>query len=437
MKIIQVPFCFAPDPVGGTEIYVSALARNLKLSGEDVIVAAPGKDSGAYVIDDLQVRRFAISHSLSLSHLYGLGDPIAAAEFEKILDEINPDIVHMHAFTAAVSILIVYAAKKRNIPVIFTYHTPTASCQRGTLMRWGTEVCDGELEVGRCTACTLQGGGVPRALASSVGKLPPKFGAVLETCGLRGGAWTALQMSHLLDVRQSSFRNLIKEVDHFVAVCDWVRSVLLINQVPFRKVTLSRQGIEWDRTGTTSSSSRCSDGELRVAFVGRLDPTKGLHVLINAIREVATSAIKLDVYGVVQSEENEKYKREILGLAKGDNRIRFQESIPSDLVVGTMREYDVVAVPSQWLETGPLVVLEAFAAGTPVIGSNIGGMAELVRDGVNGLLVSPNLVNDWSKALTLLASDTTLREELRAGVRPPRTSADVADEMLALYKSIL
>ena len=75
---------------------------------------------------------------------------------------------------------------------------------------------------------------------------------------------------------------------------------------------------------------------------------------------------------------------------------------PTD-VVERLSVYDVVAVPSQGLETGPLVVLEAFAAGVPVLGSAIGGIADKVNDGVDGFLVRPfDSETEWASALEAL-----------------------------------
>jgi hypothetical protein len=91
MKVIHVPFCFAPDPFGGTEVYVANLARDLHGFGVDSVVAAPSDTSRAYTIDDLRVRRFATSKVSDVAQLYGPGDALAAVEFSKILDEETPD----------------------------------------------------------------------------------------------------------------------------------------------------------------------------------------------------------------------------------------------------------------------------------------------------------------------------------------------------------
>jgi len=102
--------------------------------------------------------------------------------------------------------------------------------------------------------------------------------------------------------------------------------------------------------------------------------------------------------------------------------------------VSTLAWYDALAVPSHWLESGPLVVYEAFAAGIPVIGSRLGGIAELVRDGLDGVLVQPGSQEAWADALQRLAKTPGLIERLRAGVARPRTMADVAGEMNGIYR---
>jgi glycosyltransferase involved in cell wall biosynthesis len=99
--------------------------------------------------------------------------------------------------------------------------------------------------------------------------------------------------------------------------------------------------------------------------------------------------------------------------------------------------YDLVAVPSQWLETGPLVVLEAFAAGRPVIGSALGGIADKVRDGIDGLLVTPyDSAEAWATRLATCAAEPDLVSRLTAGVRRPRELAAVASEMDAVYRRV-
>jgi glycosyltransferase involved in cell wall biosynthesis len=441
MKVIHVSFCFAPDPIGGTEVYVANLAQDLQGLGVEAMVAAPSEASRAYTIDGLRVRRYAVASKITdVVELYGAGDALAANEFGKILDEEMPDVVHLHAFTRGVSLRLVQAAKKRGIPVVFTYHTPTVSCQRGTLLLWGEGFCDGKLDVARCAGCTLHGLGVYAPLAAQLGRLSPGVGRWLGERGLQGGIWTALRMSELITVRHAGFRQLAAEVDHIVAVCNWVQDVILLNDVPAAKVSLSRHGINWTRGQTTTlaeSSTHGVSAEIRVAFVGRFDSTKGLHVLIKAFKMAPTLKATLDVYGVVQGPASAAYQKEMQALASGDPRISFRDPLAPQEVVPRLRQYDFLAIPSEWLETGPLVALEAFAAGIPVIGWKRGGLSEIVQHGINGLLIEPGAVVRWAETLQRVAEDANLRAQLKAGVRPPRNGVEVAREMLTLYESLL
>jgi glycosyltransferase involved in cell wall biosynthesis len=441
MKVIHVPFCFHPDPVGCTEVYVEALARHLQNSGIEALVAAPGEKNESYLHNELRVRRFTSSkHIHDVSELYGEGDPLAAAKFGNIVDEERPDLVHLHAMTSAASLRLVRAVKSRQVPVVFTYHTPTVSCQRGTLMRWGKEICDGKLDVHLCARCSLHGLGLNRIAAHAVGSLSPAVGHWLRDHHLRGRVYTALRMAELVGLHHAAFRGMVAEVNHVVAVCNWVRDILLLNGVPPNKITLSRHGLcqDVDPPGRdTPPVTHGSDSALRIALVGRMHRTKGVHTIILAIRADPQLKATLDVYGVTQGVADERYQRTMRVLAADDPRISFHPPVPHGQVVGLLRKYDLLAVPSEWLETGPLVALEAFAAGIPVIGWKLGGVAELVTHDVNGLLVEPPFVSSWTEMLKKCCDDPEKIRRLRKGIRPPRKMAEVADEMAALYRNLI
>ncbi len=468
MKIVQVPFCFYPDAVGGTEVYVASLARLLsKEHGCGVLIAAPGVRSEDYMHENLRVRRFAVSPDVAdLSELYGEGDDLGAREFGKILAEERVDLVHLHAFTRGVSLRIVRIAKAKQIPVVFTYHTPTVTCTRGTMMRWGRIPCDGEMLGRRCTACTLHGLGLNRVAANVLAAMPHPLRKTLAKTKKSGGIRTALRMRELVEGRQNATRALLTEVDHIVAVCEWVRDVLLKNNVPANKITLCRQGIPDNREPITDNSRRREEPitdnsrrhandlptdsasqlfsisafskvrPLRLVYLGRLDPTKGVHVLIEALRLDLSLPVTLDVYGTAQGETGAAYAARLEKLASDDPRVSFHQPVGSDQIMRTLRQYDMLAVPSQWLETGPLVVLEAYAAGIPVLGSDLGGIAELVISGVNGLLVSPSEINTWCNALGRLCREAGFYERLCSSLPSPPFMESVARMMVDLYRKL-
>jgi glycosyltransferase involved in cell wall biosynthesis len=157
---------------------------------------------------------------------------------------------------------------------------------------------------------------------------------------------------------------------------------------------------------------------------------------VEALRAAPNLPIELTLFALEQEGAHPEYARWLRRLAASEPRIRIAPPIPNEEVIRTLTRYDALVVPSQWLETGPLVVLEAFAAGIPVIGTRLGGIAELVRDEVDGLLVDLQ-VEAWTAVLRRLASERALLARLREGVRPPRTIEVVARETSAVYAAAL
>ena len=436
MKSLHVPFGFFPDAVGGTEVYVAALARALIGQGDPAVIAAPGDDDREYTYDGLSVYRFNAGPKVrDVSAVYGNGEPAAARRFGRILDRERPDVFHMHAFTRACSLELVGEAQSRGIPVVFTYHTPTITCQRGTLLEFGERVCDGRIAVRRCAACTLQGLGVNRISGGLLAAIPPSIGYAIARTRHSGGAWTALRMTSLTDQRYQAVATLLSSVDRIVAPSLWVRELLELNGVVPDKICLSQHGVARAVTPSVNKSTRAA--RVRLVHLGRLHPVKGTALLIHALRLIPTAAIDLDIFGIVQGNEDAAVLQKLRRLAANDGRVRFLPPIEPSAVVQRLAEYDGVVVPSQWLETGPLVVLEAFAAGVPVVGSALGGLLDKIIDGINGLLVRPyNSVRAWAEILQRLADEPTLMTTLQRNITPPRTMTDVARDMASLYAEV-
>ncbi len=433
-----MPFTYHPDAVGGTEVYVESLARGLQRRQVSALIAAPGKETASYEHAGVAVRRFAVPDQVKdIRELYGAGNAAAAREFVGILDEEQPDLVHLHAFTRAVSLRLLREVKSRGIKAVFTYHTPTVSCQRGTLMRWGDEVCDGKLSLSACSACALQALGLSKLNASILGRMPRSIGGVAGTARLSGGVWTALRMTELVHLRHLTFQALMQEVDQVIALCQWVKDLLSRNGVPAEKIAVSRHGLPQETETTATNSALLAPSPLRLAFLGRLDHTKGADILIQALRLLPEANVELSLYGIVQAGAAVEYLDRLKALAGDDSRIHFLPPVPSNKVISLLQKHHLLAVPSRWLETGPLVALEAFSAGIPVLGSNLGGIAEMVTNEVNGLLVETDSVQAWKQAISRCYEDKTLLEKLRRGIRPPRVMDAVASEMTLLYERIL
>jgi glycosyltransferase involved in cell wall biosynthesis len=441
VKIMHVSPGYYPHPPGGTETYVASLVAHLKRSGADVVIAAPSQDGyeSEYVYEGIPIRRFKIGKTQDLKATYGLGDPVAATHFGKLLDDTHPDIVHLHAFTPATSLGALREASRRNMRTVYTFHHPATTCLRSTLMRWGTEVCDGRIDLDRCAPCKLQAGGMPRQVAEIAGRVPVIAGKTIASTGLNGSGWTVLRTRELTDLFRRSFEEYVRHIDRIVLLADWVRPILLRNGVPPDKILLSRQALPSTPSSRTAAIEQVPAGALpvRLAMLTRSTPVKGAHIILEALRCIPQSEIQLDIFAVVQSEEESEYLECLKHQSEHDPRVSFCSPLAHDEVVGALRRYHLLAIPSQGLEVAPLAVLEAFAAGTPVIGSNRGGIAEMVQDGKNGLLVQPDSVDAWSAALQRLVREPVLIERLRKGIEAPRSMQGVSADMLTLYQSLL
>jgi glycosyltransferase involved in cell wall biosynthesis len=497
-------------------VYAKGLSAELKKSGVENVIAAPaaGRSEIADGISDqgngVRLRRFRCSERPGdLGEIYGEGDPVAAESFKKVLDEEKPDIVHLHAWSPAVSILLVREVKRRGIRIIQTYHTPTLSCPRGTLMRWGRVVCDGDLAKRPCALCCIEGkvqslwgnkkwiedrgeriegGGEIRIRKVESASIPDPLSAIPK---VRGGfiqntvskLTTMLRMPGLIRKRTEAVRELLRSADKMVALNHWTKELLKVNGVEEGKIEVIRHGVpaqsaggigplrpahahpshllrnlkegrlrggigdRVDRIEEADISSRkdAKDAEgigddkrgaLKLVFLGRVAPEKGIDVLLRAM-EIVKIPVELDVYGI-RSDAGYGI-RDSGGGEKPEcknpkARIRWLEPVKPEAVVETIRKYDALVVPSVWLETGPLVVLEAFAAGVPVIGSRLGGIAEMLRDGVDGLLFEAGNPKDLAGALEKISEQL---EVLRKGVKKPAGLRDLATQHKQIYAKII
>ena len=434
IAVIHVPYGYLPDTMGGTEVYVAGLTQELQSFGVSSFVVAAGQVAD-YVHEGVPVKRIPVSPNLKLEALYSDGDSEAAREFGVAVDAIKPQVVHFHALTASASVAAMREAAKRRVPVVLTYHTPTVSCVRGTMLLWGRDTCDGRMIVSRCTACALHGKGLPRLLAKLAANIPLTISraALLRTTGRMS---TVLGMRWLVNIRHRTTRAAFDICSRVIAPCDWVFKVLAINGVPEAKIVLSRQGLSKPAMSSPVDALNRPNatGTLRLVFLGRIHPTKGLHTLLRALALLPGRHVSLDIYGARALHDT--YADLIEALAANDSRVQIHEPIPNEQIVATIKNYDVLVVPSEWLETGPLVIYEAFAAGVPVLGTNIGGIRELVSDGRNGRLIESGDIVAWANAMAEIADNSALPNKWRENLPTVRTMRDVADDTQRIYREI-
>ena len=152
------------------------------------------------------------------------------------------------------------------------------------------------------------------------------------------------------------------------------------------------------------------DDGLLLAFAGRIGPQKALHVLLDALDGVG--GVTLLVAG--DGDERAALER------RAGPRARFLGALPRRRVLELFRAADASVLPSSW-ENFPHTLVEALAVGTPVIATHVGGVPEVVEEGVNGLLVPPDDPAALAAAIERFAADEGLRDRLRAAAAPSVT----------------
>ena len=155
----------------------------------------------------------------------------------------------------------------------------------------------------------------------------------------------------------------------------------------------------------------------RILAVGRFDKCKGFDYLLRAVVYLKSLGIEAEVELVGDGDESVALKA-LAGELGIEKRVNFRGWLPFDEVRNAMRQASMLVHPSSELgDAVPTVIKEAFALGTPVIGSNVGGIPELLDNGRCGILVPPRDVTLLGNAIKTLLTDSTVRRSYVASAR--------------------
>lgn len=238
------------------------------------------------------------------------------------------------------------------------------------------------------------------------------------------------------DVRErpAYIREKMESVDHMLAYTRLTRDLLQANGVGAGKTSVSNYGI--DVSGVAGARERRGPSEtLRIGFVGTLAPHKGPDLPVRAFRATPDLDATLAIYG--SAEGYEDYMEELRLLAGDDRRIEFRGMFSREELGRVFSEIDVLVVPSRWYENAPGAIFESFAAGAPVVATDLGGMSEFVRPEENGLLFGLDDAAGLARQLRRLVEEPGLLESLRAGIGPVKSVGEYADEVERVYESLI
>lgn len=345
MRILHLSSVYAPHAVGGAEKVVETLSRGLVRLGHEVFVASlvpeatpPGTRDGVALRPLAHRNPLWIQESArypgpvrNLNKVATLFNALTAADFARVVAEVRPHIVHSHSMVE-LSPWMWRAAKSHGAALVHTLHDYDLLCIRAALFMHG------------------------------------------QTCSRQHRACAAFSRVK---------RHHHKHIDHVVGVSNAILQTHLEHGL-FDHLGEKRRHVIWNPVSRPPHAApplrppRADGAPITFGFLGRLVPEKGLEVLLRACRSLPGEGWRLRIAGRAPADAAPLHQA-IAGLPVELMGFVDPESF--------LRDIDVLVVPSLWREPFGLTVLEAYACGVPVIGSDIGGIAEIVRTVDPGALV--------------------------------------------------
>lgn len=364
---------------GGAETYYFALAEELQRMGHEVAFFSmdhplndPCEQERYFVrrreYDNVNSPLAAVRDGLSL--IYSLE---ARRNFEQLLQEFRPDIVHLNNVHRQITLSILDAPSLVGVPVVYTAHDYITVCPAYTMLDGSGTVCDLCLD-GRYRHCLDK-----RCVKGSRGK----------------SALAALEAKYLR-AHQS-----YEKINKVIAPSWFMRSKLLEGGWAENKV-VAMQNFASDEilSRAHSAGADLTDRENPyLLFFGRLSKEKGVDLLIEAFLQVAGDIPKSWRLVVAGDGPEEAAIEEMLAERQGAERVELVGFQRGEELRGYVERASLAIVSSRWRENMPYSIIEAFAAGTPVIGARIGGIPELVTEGETGFSCEAGAVNSLADAI--------------------------------------
>lgn len=298
------------------------------------------------------------------------------ARVRRLIRSTRPAVVHVHNTLPLVSPSVYYAAFRERVPVVQTLHNYRLLCLPGDLYRDG----------GVCEDC--------------VGK-PVPWPGVVHAC-YRGSVSASAVVAAML-ITHRALRTYGRRIDRYIALTDFARRTFIRGGIPAEKLVVKPNFVAPD------PGVGLGDGA-HALFVGRLVANKGVGTLLAAWERLG-GTVPLVIAG------DGPLAGAVRAAAAGDPSIRYVGWQERPAVRSLMKAARLLVFPSEWYEGFGLVVVEAFAAGLPVVASDLGGNPGIVEAGRTGSLFTPGDPEDLAAKVRELLSRPDALTRMRAAAR--------------------
>lgn len=386
MNILLATYSYFPYDFGGTEVYVSGLAKYLTSLGHHVeIVAATSQQAFKdYPIkfEDAHLKMVQYTWEGVVVNAVMLKDNSADAIYKKHKHEwisswanaitrfirSNWEVLHIHCNTAAVGLSLVEAVKIKHpkVKILGSYHLPLACSKSSLLFANTSNACIVKAERNICTSCIIS---TRTALSINLARLfsqilPPLSSSMFSP---------SLQIKYLVGKSIENFHAFDRQIAKWISFSEQMRTHLIVNGVKADKIELFRHGINQNIFFNPPIEKRSPEVFL---YVGRLAKDKGFFTLLKAWMKLEPSQAR-ELLIIGREHLNDQRVKEWKAVSDSRKDIAWLGEKAVSEVASLMQKAVCVIIPSECVETGPLVFHEAIACGADVIASNIGGCKEL------------------------------------------------------------
>ncbi len=446
MKIALTVHQFLPECYAGTEILTYETAKELKRRGHDVEIWSgypADKDTAekqpvvTYEYDGLIVHRYNHSNEFSFTGQNSLeaeyNNIFFARFFNEYLCETKPDIVHFFHLSR-LSASIIDTCFEQSIPCVLTPTDFWLVCPSCKLILPDNQLCFGpDADSVNCVQHLFWE-------AARSGRYVRKMPSWLLSMGLNIARhpWNPdRKYSPLVKAVAGRHHFLIKrmnQLNRILVPTMFMEKILVQNGMKPGISRLVPFGL--NLKPFEKHKRKVRGGRLQVGFIGSLYEQKGAHVLVEAVK-LLHKDLPLDVRIYGNLDQYPDYVAMLRDITGEEKRIEFCGHFKNELIGEVLSKIDVLVVPSVWYENTPLVIYSAFASGTPVIATNLGGMSEVVHDGVNGLLFEKGDSAGLGKLLDMIVNDRSLLDKLAKNMVPPASISEYADAVENVYTEVL
>lgn len=356
---------------GGSETYYFELGKLLEEHGHEVAYFSMENEKNIktgnkeYFVKASDMNSKDVTKALSV--IYSKENKKV---MEKALDEFKPDIVHVNNFQRQLTASVIDAAKERNIPVVFTAHDVQAICPAILMMDPSRNICE-ECMGGKYINCIKKKCIKNSMLKSVLGAIEGKY--------------------------YRSTNVYTKKIDYVLPPSEFYMNKLIQDGIPKDKISYIHNFIDVDAFDVKTEDKGYA------LYFGRLSREKGIINLINAFAKLEKGTLYIAGDGPEKAEVEEVIKENKL-----EKRVKLLGFLNKEEMKETVRKCKFVVVPSIWYENCPYSVIETLCTGKPVIGANIGGIPELVKDNENGLIYKYDDVDALAEKMKKLFEDDKL-----------------------------